>query len=169
VAIQIVLLRGINVGSANRIGMPVLREAVTAAGGENVRTHLQSGNLLADGDPARIVAAIRAVIDVPCVVRSAAELDAAIAANPFADEARANAKALLVTFRGEPVEDGVLAALEARAAGAEKVAVTEREIYSWHPGGIARSKLALAVVPAKAAATARNWNTVLALAELADG
>jgi uncharacterized protein (DUF1697 family) len=162
-ATQVVLLRGINVGSANRIGMPVLREALTAAGFANVRTHLQSGNVLADGD----AEAIRAVIDVPCVARSAAELDAAIAANPFGHEAAENPKLLQVTFRSEPVDDATLSALRERAAGEEKVAVNGSEIYSWHPDGVARSKLALAVVPAKAAATARNWNTVLKLAELA--
>ena len=164
---QVVLLRGINVGSANRIGMPVLREALIEAGFANVRTHLQSGNVLADGEPEAIVGAIRAVIDVPCVVRSGAELAAAVAANPFPDEAAENPKALQVTFRSEPIEDGTLAALEARASGGEKVSVLGREIYSWHPEGMARSKLAQAVVPAKAAATARNWNTVLKLAELA--
>jgi uncharacterized protein (DUF1697 family) len=164
---QIVLLRGVNVGSANRIGMPVLRAALTAAGFANVRTHLQSGNVLADGDPKAVVAAVREVIDVPCVVRSAAEMEAAIAANPFVDEAALNPKALQVTFRSEPVPPDTLASLEARAMKEEKVAVRDREIYSWHPEGMARSKLALAVTPAKAAATARNWNTVLALAELA--
>ncbi len=166
---QIVLLRGINVGSANRIGMPVLREALTTAGFTGVRTHLQSGNILADGDADAIVAAIRTVIDVPCVVRSAEQFDAAIAANPFPAEALENPKALQVTFRSETVPDGTLAALAERAAPSEKVAVNGREVYSWHPDGIARSKLALAVVPAKLAATARNWNTVLALSELARG
>ncbi len=166
-ATQIVMLRGINVGAANRIGMPVLREALTAAGFTNVQTYLQSGNVLAAGEPAAIVATIRAVIDVPCVVRSAEELAAAIAANPFPEQARANPKALQVTFRAEPVPDGTLEALSARATAEERVAVHGREIYSWHPQGIARSKLALAVTPAGAPATARNWTTVLALAELA--
>ncbi len=166
---QIVLLRGINVGAANRIGMPVLREALSAAGFTNVRTHLQSGNVLADGDPAALVAAIRAVIDVPCVVRSAAELDAAVAANPFPAEAAENPKALQVTFWAEPPEPGTLEALSARTAEGERVAVHGREVYSWHPHGMARSKLALAVTPPKVAATARNWNTVLKLAELAHG
>jgi uncharacterized protein (DUF1697 family) len=169
VATQIVLLRGINVGSANRIAMPALREALTAAGFANVRTHLQSGNVLADGDADAIVAAIRAVIDVPCVVRSAEQLDGVIAANPFEAQAAENPKALQVTFRSHGVDDATLTGLRERATGAEKVAAHGAEIYSWHPDGIARSKLALAVVPAGAAATARNWNTVLKLAELARG
>jgi uncharacterized protein (DUF1697 family) len=168
-ATQIVLLRGVNVGSANRIGMPVLRDALTQAGFVNVRTHLQSGNVLADGEAAAIVAAIREVIDVPCVVRSAAELDRAISANPFGAEAAENPKLLQVTFRSQPVDDDVLSALQAKLAGAERVRANGREIYSWHPDGVARSKLALAVAPPRVEATARNWNTVLKLAELSHG
>ena len=164
---QIVLLRGINVGSANRIAMPALRDALTAAGFANVRTHLNSGNVLADGDAAAIVRVIGAVIDVPCVLRSAAELDAAIAVNPFPTEAQENPKALQVTFYADPTEPGFQDTLRARATEGEKVAVHDREVYSWHPAGIARSKLALAITPPKLAATARNWNTVLKLAELA--
>jgi uncharacterized protein (DUF1697 family) len=167
VATQIVMLRGVNLGSANGIGMPVLREALSAAGAANVRTYLQSGNVVADGDPETIVAAIRAVIDVPCVLRSAREVATVIDANPFPEQAREDPKLLQVTFRSEALPDGTLAALQERASDAERVAVTGREIYSWHPDGIARSKLAVAVVPPRAAATARNWNTVLALAELA--
>ncbi len=164
---QIVLLRGVNVGSANRIAMPALRDALTAAGFTDVRTYLNSGNVLADGDAAALLRVIGAVIDVPCVQRSAAELDAAIAANPFPAQARENPKALQVTFLAEAPEPGSLAALQVRAGEGEQVAVHDREIYSWHPAGIARSKLALALTPPGAAATARNWNTVLKLAELA--
>jgi uncharacterized protein (DUF1697 family) len=169
VATQIVLLRGINVGSANRIAMPVLRDALTAQGFGNVRTYLQSGNVLADSDGGSeaLITSIREVIDVPCVVRQAEQLDAAIAANPFPDQAAENPKLLQVTFRTEPAGPDVLAGLAQRATDAERVAVNDCEIYSWHPDGIARSKLALAVAPARQAATARNWNTVLKLAELA--
>lgn len=166
-AIQIVMLRGINVGSANRIAMPVLRDALTGAGFANVRTYLQSGNVLADGDPEAIVAAVREVVDVPCVVRSAAELGAVIADNPFWEQAAENPRAFQVTFRAEPLDPGAFEALAARAVDGELVALREREIYAFHPQGMARSKLALAVVPAGAPATARNWNTVLTLAELA--
>jgi uncharacterized protein (DUF1697 family) len=147
--------------------MPVLRAALDAAGFGNVRTYLQSGNVLADGEPEAVVAAIRAVIDVPCVVRSAGELEAAVAANPFPQEALANPRALQVTFRAAPADSGTLSALQARVTGGEQVAIHGREIYTWHPEGIAHSKLALAVTPPRAAVTARNWNTVLALAELA--
>jgi uncharacterized protein (DUF1697 family) len=166
-ATHIVLLRGINVGSANRIGMPELREALTGAGFTRVQTHLQSGNVLLDGDADAIVPAVREVIDVPCVVRSVAELDAVIADNPFWEKAAENPKVFQVTFRDQLLEPAAFEALTTRAGEGEFVAAHGREIYSYHPHGIARSKLALAVVPAKQAATARNWNCVLKLAELA--
>ena len=164
---QIVLLRGINVGAANRIAMPALRDGLSEAGFTRVRTHLQSGNVLAEGEPDALVAAIRAIIDVPCVVRSVPELDAIVTANPFPEEAEDDPKLLQVTFRAEPTDPVELDRLSERRSGEERVVVGHREIYSWHPHGIARSKLALAVVPRDIAATARNWNTVLALQELA--
>jgi uncharacterized protein (DUF1697 family) len=164
---HIVFLRGINVGSANRITLPEPREALTGAGFTRVRTHLQSGNVLLDGDPTAIVPAIRAVIDVPCVVRSAPELDAVIADNPFWEPAAQNPQAFQVTFRAEPLAPDAFETLTTRAVEGELVATRGREIYSYHPHGIARSKLALAVAPPKTLATSRNWNTVLKLAELA--
>jgi uncharacterized protein (DUF1697 family) len=164
---QIVLLRGVNVGPANRIAMPALRAALTAAGFARVRTHGQSGNIVADGDPDGLLAALAAIIDVPRLRRSVAEFDAAISANPFAEEAAENPKLLQVTFAAGPAEPGLEAALAAHTRGAERVAVRGSEIYSWHPDGIAGSRLAQALVPHGAAATSRNWNTVLAIAALA--
>jgi uncharacterized protein (DUF1697 family) len=90
-----------------------------------------------------------------------------VARNPFGDEAATNPKALQVTFRGDPVGSDVIAALRDRAAPTEKVAAIGREIYSWHPDGIARSKLALAITPKNSTATARNWKTVTTLLEMA--
>jgi uncharacterized protein (DUF1697 family) len=145
--------------------MADLRAGLEAAGFKRVRTHLQSGNVVLDGT-GDIVAAIRAIIDVPVVVRTQADLEAAIAANPFTAEAAENPKALQVTFTDATPD---LARLESLLSGAERVAVVGANVYSWHPDGMARSKLALAVTPAKAAATARNWNTVLKLEELARG
>ncbi len=171
----VALLRGINLGPNNRIAMPALREALTGAGHRRVRTYVQSGNVVLDTehDSDELAAAISTVLVrefglyVPVVVRSASELADVVARNPFTTEAVSNPKALQVTFRGEDVEPGALATLQARASATEKVAVIGREVYSWHPDGIARSKLALAITPKYAAATARNWTTVTKLLEMA--
>ena len=172
---QVVLLRGINLGSANRIAMPALRAALVEQGFGEVRTYVQSGNVVLESGqgPADVADNVsrllrqRFELDVPVVVRTADELGEVVAHNPFGEEAATNPKALQVTFRGDAVRPDVIAALQDRAASTEKVAAIGREIYSWHPDGIARSKLALAITPKNSAATARNWTTVTTLLEIA--
>jgi uncharacterized protein (DUF1697 family) len=190
---RIVLLRGVNVGGANRISMAALRDSLERAGFTGVRTYLQSGNVvLADpipgGPSAGIGNAVRTVrtalpnaieetveelllaefgLDVPVISRTLDELAATVAANPFPEQALENPKALQVTFRSEPVTSELLDSLEARKAGGELIAGAGRELYSWHPDGIARSKLALALTPKGERTTARNWQTVTALHRMA--
>ena len=174
-AASVVLLRGINLGSSNRVAMPALREALADAGFGDVRTYVQSGNVVLDSDltPPELADRISGILldrfglDLPVVVRTAAELADVVARNPFSEEAAINAKALQVTFRTDEVAPDVVAALEARAAPSEKVVGLGREIYSWHPDGIGRSKMALAITPKYSAATARNWTTVTTLLEMA--
>jgi uncharacterized protein (DUF1697 family) len=171
----VALLRGVNLGSNNRIAMPALREALTAGGFGDVRTYVQSGNIVLDSDqpPDELAVSVGRVLidrfglDVQVIARSADELAEVVAHNPFGDEATINPKALQVTFRTKPMETDELAALRGRAAGTEKVAAHGRELYSWHPDGIARSKLALAITPRRVPATARNWATVTRLLEMA--
>lgn len=81
----------------------------------------------------------------------------------------ADAKRHQVTFLSAPVADAVRARIESATLAPERVACAGREVYAWHPDGVARSKLwnvlggsALGVV-----ATTRNWATVTALAEMA--
>jgi uncharacterized protein (DUF1697 family) len=171
----VLLLRGINLGSANRIAMPALRAALAEEGFGEVRTYVQSGNIVLESErePTEVADSVsrllleRFGLDVPLVIRTAAELGAVVARNPFEEEAAINPKALQVTFRGDEVGPEVIAALGDRAAPTEKVAAIGREIYSWHPDGIARSKLALAITPKNSTATARNWKTVTTLLEMA--
>jgi uncharacterized protein (DUF1697 family) len=178
----VVLLRGINLGPSNRIAMPALREALADAGFENARTYAQSGNIVLnaglDGsalsDRVERLIAERFGLMVPAVARSGRELARVVAENPFTELAEREPKRFQVTFlRGalEPDVDQKLSALA--AAAGERVAVREREIYAWHPDGVARSKLALKlggdaglgrdVIP-----TSRNWTTVLTLLEMAN-
>jgi len=172
---QVVLLRGINVGAANRIKMPELCEALVDAGiGSDPRTYMQSGNIGIDASLGEIeltaavagLLAERFAIVAPVVVREATELREVVNGNPFRDQAKLNPKALQVTFlAGFPTAETV-SELEARAVGGERVAPLGRHLFSWHPNGLARSKMALKLTPKSAPATARNWTTVLALLEL---
>jgi uncharacterized protein (DUF1697 family) len=178
-AVQIIMLRGVNLGKANRVAMPALRTALAEAGFEDVRTYVQSGNIALEAGRLgtdKLITRVTGVLDdgfgirVPIVARSAKELAATVEANPFPEQAKQQPKLLQVTFRSEPVTDELLETLSARAADSERIAGVGRELYSWHPDGIARSKLAAGLTgKAAVAATARNWSTVLALLELAGG
>src|SRR5262249_19748044 len=166
-----------NLGSTNRIAMPALREALTDVGFEDVRTYLQSGNIvLSSNAKAKDVARtteqlIKAEfgLDIPVVVRTRAPLRKVGELNPLANVAK-NPKRYQVSFLdAEPSRD-VVRRIEAAAAPGERVVVHGREIYAWHPDTIARSRLwaLLAGQSLGVIATARNWATVRKLLELAD-
>jgi uncharacterized protein (DUF1697 family) len=177
VARHIVLLRGINIGRRNRISMPELREALTEAGFEDVRTHLQSGNVVLDSTakPESVARKCERVLkahfglEIPVVVRTRAELARVVKRNPLGKVA-SDPKRYQVSFLSAKLATKVVRELEAAAAESERVVAIGREVYAWHPKTIARSKLwaRLAGKGLGVTATARNWATVEALLELAD-
>ncbi len=173
----IALLRGINVGGNNRLPMADLAAILEASGARGVRTWIQSGNAVFDADPAdarafaaSVSAAIRErhgfaphVLVVP-----AAALRAVIERNPY-PEAAADPTSLHVFFLDAEPAAPDHASLARVAAPDERYAVDGAVCYLHVPSGLGRSKLALKLekglgVPA----TARNWNTVLKLAALAN-
>jgi uncharacterized protein (DUF1697 family) len=170
----VALLRGINLGKARQVDMPRLREVLTARGHEGVRTHLRSGNVVLDSSltEAELAADLTETIsaafgfDVPVVVRTGEELAAVVTGDPFATVATDPAR-YLVTFMAEPPERARVDALPAADGG--EFLVRGRELYLWLPDGIQGTPLAswtwdrLLARPG----TARNWNTVVRLAELA--
>lgn len=171
---QVVLLRGINLGARNRVAMPALREALTEAGYGNVRTYVASGNVVLDTDqpPAELAGSIGALlaerfVAVPVVTRTDHELADVVARNPLGELAT-DPKRYQVSFLSEPLAAEVAAQLEALAAPAERLVVDGRELFAWHPEGVARSKLWNAVAgKLGVTATARNWTTVTKLLEMA--
>lgn len=174
---QIVLLRGINLGPRNRIAMPELRKLLEAAGFDDVRTYVQSGNIVLSTrrKPEGTATACEKVIaselglDIPAVVRTRDELAEVVRRNPLADVAD-NPKRYQVSFLDAKPDPQVIEKLTAAAAGGERVEAIGREIYAWHPDGIARSKLwaGLAGKGLGVKATARNWTTVTTLLEMAE-
>lgn len=167
----VLMLRAVNVGG-RRVAMPALRELFTQAGYGGARTYLQSGNVVLESDapPEQLAGESRRLIserfgfDVPVIVRTASELEAVIAHNPFPDGEQVP-KLYWVSFLDAGLEEDRVRWLEGRAAEGERFTVHGREIYAWLPDGVARSKLASAMAaPAKGlSATARNWNSVRAL------
>jgi uncharacterized protein (DUF1697 family) len=178
---KVVLLRGINVGSANRIAMPALREALADAGFAKVRTYVQSGNIVLESglDDEKLSEAVERLIadrfglSVPALARGHAELAAVVSANPYPEQALQDPKHFQVTFLTDTLDRNAVLELQALAAETgELVAVDGRALYAWHPEGIHRSKLATRLTPKHlgvANVTARNWNTVTTLLEMAAG
>jgi uncharacterized protein (DUF1697 family) len=172
----VALLRGVNLGRVRQVGMPRLRELLTAQGHSGVRTHLRSGNVVLDSplSEAELAADLAEAIErefgfaVPVVVRTGVELAATVAADPFAGTATDPAR-YLVTFMAEaPDADRVAALPPVEGGGAYRV--RGRELHLWLPDGIQATPLAswrwdvLLGRPG----TARNWNTVTRLAGLAE-
>jgi len=178
VAVHVALLRGINLAGRRRVAMAPLRELLTERGYADVRTHLQSGNVVlrAPAGPRGIERDLAEAIEarfgfpVAVIVRSAGQLATVIAEEPFGDEVT-EPKLYQVSFLAGPAPDGTEQRLQAVAAGGERVRVSGREIYTWHPDGVGRSRLAgaLGARSAGVVATTRNFRTVCALAELAAG
>jgi uncharacterized protein (DUF1697 family) len=173
---HVLLLRGINLGPSRRVPMAELRTLLTDAGYGDVATYVQSGNIVLSGDakPAELESAVAELIsshfgfEVPVCARSAAELKKVISHDPIPGGAE-DPKHYQVTFLAERAPAATVRRLEALAVESEDVAARGRELYTFHPDGIARSKLAKALTAKELgiAATARNWTTVRTLAEMA--
>ena len=172
------MLRGINLGPTRRVPMADLRALFGDAGYADVRTYVQSGNIVLESTakPADLEREAAALIsahfgfDVPVIVRTSRQLAAVVKLNPLGDVAD-NPKRYQVSFLSDKPAATVLKALEAAATGGERVVSHGREIYAWHPDGVARSKLwnGLAGKGLGITATARNWTTVTTLLEMAGG
>ena len=173
---QVALLRGINLGARNRVSMPELRELLTGLGHEDVQTLLQSGNVVLTsrekGEQLEqaLERAIAAELGVASrvIVRTVRELAAVVERNPLGEVAD-DPKRYQVSFLSAKLAPEVKKQLEAADVAPERVAVHGREIYAWHPAGIQRSPLVKLLTDEKlgVTATARNWNTVTKLLDLA--
>ena len=174
---HIVLLRGVNLASRNRVAMPQLRDVLTRAGFADVRTYVQSGNIVLArrASPERVADEVNALIkktfgiDVPVLVRSRPDLAQVIKRNPLAKVA-ADPKRYLVTFMSDAPGSDLQEQLRRVSGPQEEFAVIGREVYSWHPAGVGRSPLweRLSGKATGITATSRNWTTVEALLAMAD-
>jgi uncharacterized protein (DUF1697 family) len=168
--VHIALLRGINVGGRNRLAMPVLRTLATDLGYTDVSTYIQSGNIVLSSrqSSATVAAKLESAIAsetglaVPVIVRTAVEWSEMMAANPFPID---DGRKLHVIFLPSPPGDAY-DHIDAADHAPEDLAVAGRHVFLWLPNGIGRSKLAAAVGRTGQPGTARNWNTVVKLAEL---
>jgi uncharacterized protein (DUF1697 family) len=174
----IALLRAVNVTGHNRVAMADLRQLVTELGFQDVRSLLQSGNLVFRGDRQasapleRLLereAAARLDLQTDFFVRTAAEWKRIVAANPFrAEAARDPGHLVLMVLKAAPTVEH-LRALRSVITGREVVEIRDRHAFIVFADGIGRSRLTTALIERKLGTrgTGRNWNTVLKLGALA--
>ncbi len=173
------MIRGVNVGGHNMLRMDDVRAVCASMSLNEARTYLQSGNVVfrsARKDAGRLARDIEeglrklAGVDVKVFLRTAAEMRAVIAGNPFPVGPKRDPSHLVVMFlASEPAAEGKAAVVKANA-GPEEVHFAGRELYIYYSAGMGRSKLSGTLIERKigAAGTARNWNTVTKLLELVE-
>ena len=175
----ITLLRAINLAGHKQVAMPVLRDFLTGLGFSDVRTLLQSGNIIFRSearnanDLERLLeseAKAQLGLDTDFFVRSAKDWEALVDANPFPDEAKSDPGHLVVMFLKDAPNAKSLEALRASIRGPEVVNLKGRQAYIVYSAGIGRSRLTSALVEARLGTrcTGRNWNTVQKIAALAE-
>jgi uncharacterized protein (DUF1697 family) len=171
------VLRAINLGAHNRIAMSDLRAMCGKLDLEDAQTLVVSGNLVFKStikSAAKLEQMLEAAstkhlgVTTDYFVRSAAEWQDIIAANPFRAEAKSDpGRMAMMCLRDAPTTAQV-AALQAAIKGREIVKAKGKQAYFVYPDGQGRSKLTIAVIEKALGTrgTARNWNTVLKLGEL---
>jgi uncharacterized protein (DUF1697 family) len=159
--------------------MSDLRDMVTELGFSDAQTLLQSGNLVFRGDGRKgaaleqrleTEAAKRLGLQADFLVRSADEWKDVVARNPFPKEGERDPSHLVVMFLKSAVDPKNVSAAQAAIAGRETIRADGRQAYVVYPDGIGRSRVSNVFLEGKLGirGTARNWNTVLKLAALAD-
>jgi uncharacterized protein (DUF1697 family) len=176
-ATWICLLRAINLGSRNKVPMPALREALADAGFTEVQTYVQSGNVVFTSrhrSPAAVADAVRDLVrdrfdvDQPVVVRTPEQIGSLIEANPFADAAAERPKLLHVVFLTEQPPADAVTGVHADELTRDVVRIIGPDMYVDYGESVHASKLSPAYFSRRLGVdgTARNWRTVLALAEM---
>ena len=175
------MLRGVNIG-ARRIKMDSLRGLCASLDLDGAQTYIQSGNIVFRSPQAKLGAvAARLEQEIEsafgfhsdAILRSSEEMRGVIAANPFAGRTDVAGNRLLVTFlRDElPAEARSKAlAVADRVGGPEELHFSARELFIYFPEGMGRSKLPVPAIEKQMGTpgTARNWNTVVKLLEMAE-
>jgi uncharacterized protein (DUF1697 family) len=175
----IAMLRGINVSGHKIIKMESLRASLAALGFGDVKTYIQSGNVIFKTEKTEPNALAKKIVkkisddfgfDVPVLVRTAEELAAVLKANPLLKRAGVDESKLHVTFLAGVAPKDAATILQPLAAKSELFAVCGSEIFLHCPDGYGETKLSNSAIEKKVsvAATTRNWKTVNVLHAMAN-
>jgi len=177
VPVLISMLRGVNLGPHNRIKMDVLRTVYESLGLEDPRTYVQSGNVIfrtREKNLAQLAKKIQKGIEKKfgccpdVLLRTTNEMKKVVAANPFAGRDLEPGK-ILVSFLSDAPGREAEATLAGLKKHPEEMHLIGRELYIYFPNGAGRTKLPWSQLERlfKVTGTARNWNSVNALLEIA--
>ncbi|MFC6237620.1 DUF1697 domain-containing protein [Longivirga aurantiaca] len=173
----VALLRAVNLGSHNKVSMPALRTALAEAGYADVRTYMQSGNVILSSPvrtPGKVASGVGDVlrasfgIDTPVLVRTPRQLRAVAEWSPFAEQAAERPASVHVLHLDTAPDATALATLLSTDWGADLVAARELEIVIAYGETMHDSRLQHGAILKRLATTgtARNWRTLLALVDL---
>ncbi len=173
------MLRGVNVGTHNRIKMEALRPLYESIGLRDPQTYVQSGNVVFRTDKHDLVALAKRIEDAiekgfgfrPAgILRTSSDLRDAIARNPFAKRSGIEPNKLLIYFLASDPGDDVRDKVLQLKTEPEEMQLHARELYIYFPNGMARPKMSWAVLERtlNTPGTGRNWNSVAKLLEMAE-
>ena len=174
----VALLRGINLGGHKIVKMDPLRKMFEELGFEDVKTYIQSGNVVFKAPaqtPEKLAKGIEEKIfrqfgfPVPVIVKTAGEIGEVICNNPLLKEKGIDLSKLHVTFLSCPPDKGALKTMDAVPAAPDQFRCSGRVVYLHCPNGYHASKLTNNVLEKllKVGTTTRNWKTVNKLWEMA--
>ena len=174
----VAMLRGINVSGSKPVKMEALRASFEALGFKNVRTYVQSGNVVFEAKERtavvlgpKIVARIKRDFgfDVPVLVLGADELARVVDENPFLKQRGVDPTKLHVTFLAAGPAAAGLKKMEGVSSGRDAFHCLGKTIYLACPDGYGNTKLSNNAFERAlgASATTRNWKTVTTLAAMA--
>ena len=177
-AVVICLLRGVNVGGNHQIRMDSLRTLCESFGFKDVRTYVQSGNVVfqtSKRDFAKLSMQIEAGIyktagfRPDAILRTTADLQTLVAANPFACRDAIEPSKLGVVFLKAAPGPEARESLRAMKTDPEELRIGERDLYIYFPNGMGKSRLQMKSVDKLLGTTGsvRNWNTVTSLLKMA--
>jgi len=177
-AVIISLLRAVNVGGRGKVKMDALRALYLSLGFEDVQTFIQSGNVVfrtKERSLAKLAVKIEDAIEgkfnfrPPVILRTAEQLRAVVAANPFAARPEIEPGKLLVWFLAAPLSAEAIAKVRAIPTAPEELKIAGNEVFVYYPNGQGRTKLNWPSIERamKVSGTGRNWNSVRKLLEMA--
>jgi uncharacterized protein (DUF1697 family) len=177
VAIYIALLRGINVGGNKLIKMEKLRQSFEALRFEQVKTFIQSGNVIFKTPNTSTAILSKRIADrllsdfgfpVSVMTRTAAELSATVAGNPFLKEPAVDPAKLYVMFLSDKPTADAVQRIATLTIAPDRFQCVGREIYLHLPNGAGESKFMKSPLDRmlSAVTTTRNWKTVNAIHQM---